>query len=160
MWNETRETLELCADIGNFSPDLLHNEDIPRMVHHGKRVIPDSIFYKISKTPNNDSELHVTAIESIGIAAALRIGLNEKFSIIFARCYGCLYFKRNISSSSQYEQSYFSSKFIRKFRTNYNWNTKDKKLKEFIKMMFNEILTWSLDLNKYNKDIAKFIKST
>ena len=160
MWNETKESLELCADIGNFSSDLLHNEDIPRIIHLGKPVIPDSIFYKISKIPNNDSELYVTAIESIGIAAGLKLGLNERFSVIFSRCYGCLYFKRNVSSSSQYEQIYFSSKFIKKFSINYNWNVKDKRLKKFIKIMFDKIFEWSMDSNKYNKDIAKFIKST
>ena len=160
IWKEISNVLNPRFDIGEFSNELLHNEDIPRIIHLGKPVIPDSIFYKISKIPNNDSELYVTAIESIGIAAGLKLGLNERFSVIFSRCYGCLYFKRNVSSSSQYEQIYFSSKFIKKFSINYNWNTKDRRLKKFIKIMFDKIFEWSIDSNKYNEDIAKFIKST
>ena len=156
IWEEIRGSLLSCSDIGEFDSDLLHNEDIPRRIYKGRAVIPDSIFNKISDNQIKDSELYATAIESLALAAALRLRINEEFSIIFSKCYSCIYFKRSDNISFQYEQIFFSTKFIEKFGIDFKWDPNNQELKEFVKLMFNLILAWSKDHEKYTLDLKTF----
>ena len=73
IWKEISNVLNPRFDIGEFSNEFLHNEDIPRIIYNNKSVIPDSIFKKIIQTPNKDSEIYSIALESLALAAFLRI---------------------------------------------------------------------------------------
>tara|TARA_Y100001970_G_scaffold115211_2_gene143579 strand:- start:1575 stop:2099 length:525 start_codon:yes stop_codon:yes gene_type:complete len=159
IWNEIKESFSLCKDIGIFDPSGLCIEDIPRIIHKGKVVFPDSIFNKINKMPNKDSELYQFSLESLAILAGLKLNLDEKFSIILGKSYSCIYAKRSSNDSSQFEQLFFSSKFLKEFGVDYKWNIKDEKLKKFIKLMFNTILEWSINRKKHIKDINDFKNS-
>ena len=159
IWKEISNVLNPRFDIGEFSNEFLHNEDIPRIIYNNKSVIPDSIFKKIIQTPNKDSEIYSIALESLALAAFLRINSNEKYSIIFAKCYCALYFTRSESSSSQFEQIFFSTKFIELFGSSYKWNTDDIRLKEFVQSMFYKISKWSEDIDSHKNDIESFKKT-
>ena len=43
-WDEIRESLILCGNIGEFEEDMIHNEDIPRLIYKGKAVLGDNLF--------------------------------------------------------------------------------------------------------------------
>jgi hypothetical protein len=158
IWNEIKEVLKPGVDIGEFSNTLLYNEDVPRTIYNKKAVIPDLIFRKIIKSPNKDSDIYSVAIESLVIAACLKRNINDKYSIIFAKCYCALYFGRSENSSSQFEQLFFSTEFIKYFGIYYKWNSHDKKLKDFVQSMFYKIIEWSNDIKIHKSDIEDFKK--
>ena len=70
-----------------------------------------------------------------------------------------MYFTRSESSSSQFEQIFFSTKFIELFGTSYKWNTDDIRLKEFVQSMFYKISKWSEDVGSHKNDIESFKKT-
>ena len=87
IWKEISNVLNPRFDIGEFSNEFLHNEDIPRIIYNNKSVIPDSIFKKIIQTPNKDSEIYSIALESLALAAFLRINSNEKYYIKYYKIF-------------------------------------------------------------------------
>ena len=159
IWDDIKESFNDCGDIGFFDSSAICTDDIPRIIYKGKVVIPYSVLNKINKIRNKNSELYQFSIETLVIVAGLKLNLNEKFSIILGKCYSCIYGKRSTNDSSQFEQLFFSSKFIDEFGVEYQWDVKDKNLKKFIKTMFKTIMEWNRNTEKYQKDLAAFKKS-
>lgn len=159
LWTEISESLKCCPNIGDFETSLLLNDDIPRIIYKGKVVISDSLFQKFDEYKNRDSDLFQVCLESLLIAAGLRLHLNEKFSIIFSKCYSCIYFKRSDNDSSQFEQLYFSTKFINKFGVDYRWDNKDERLQNFIMDMYKKLWDWKNDSEKHKIDLKNFKKN-
>ena len=159
LWTEIRESLKFCPNIGDFETSLLLNDDIPRIIYKGKVVISDSLFQKFHEYKNKDSDLFQVCLEALLIAAGLKLHLNEKFSIIFSKCYSSIYFKRCDNDSTQFEQLYFSTKFIDKFGVDYKWDNKDKRLQNFIMNMYKKLCDWKNDTENHRIDLKNFKES-
>ena len=155
-WDEIRESLILCGNIGEFEEDMIHNEDIPRLIYKGKAVLGDNLFRKFNLSNNVESDLFSAICQGMVIAASLRLGLNERYSIIFADCYCSIRFQRSENKSTQYEQVYFSKKFISMFSLNNKWNVRGKNLQIFIHDMYKTICNWQNNSSSHKKEINSF----
>ena len=159
IWFEIKENLALCGDIGEFSNNLIHNEDIPREIYEGKPVLPDFLFEKLIQSKKLDSDLHSVIVKGLVTAGCLILGLNTLYSAMFADCYCCIKFGKIESTTTQFEQVFFSTEFIKVFKVDYTWNMKDGELKKFIMHMFNVVKDWQDIPNKHESDILKFKKT-
>ena len=156
IWNEIRESLILCGNIGEFKDNIIHNEDIPRLIYKGKAVLSDNLFKKFNLPNSNGDDLFPTICQGMVVAASLKLGLNEQYSIIFADCYCGIKFKRSENKSTQYEQIYFSKKFISMFSLNNKWNVEEKDLQIFIKEMYKTVYEWQNDSLFHKEEIDSF----
>jgi len=156
IWNEVRESLILCGDVGEFKNSIIHNEDIPRLIYKGRAVLSDNLFKKFNLSNNVESDLFSVIYQGMVIAASLKLELNENYSVIFADCYCSIKFQRSENKSTQYEQVYFSKKFISMFSLNNKWDVKEKNLKIFIKDMYKTICNWQNNPFLHKEEIDSF----
>ena len=155
IWDDISSSFAMCGDIKSFPEELICNNDIPRLIYKLKVVLGDSLIEKFDYSRIN-LDLFSVICQGMVIALSMTLGLNEKYSIICADCYCCIRFQRNELKSTQYEQTYFSQKFISLFSLEKSWDSNDEKIQTFTMEMFNTILAWQQNPELHNNEINKF----
>jgi len=155
IWEDVSSSFSMCQVITDFPSQLIHNEDLPRLIYKGKAVLSDNLFEKIDFSKIN-LDLFYVICQGLVIAKSMILGLNEKYSIICADSYCCVRFKRNELKSTQFEQTYFSKKFISLFSVDKIWDSDNEEIQIFVKDMFGTIIHWQENPELHKKEINIF----
>ncbi|MCH8029043.1 MAG: hypothetical protein IH874_03830 [Candidatus Dadabacteria bacterium] len=156
MWNEIREVLTLCGDIGQFRAEDFVTEDMPRVVWDGKPVLPISLLTRLIELGGGISEVFWNAYEALCIAAANRLGLENKLSVAFADSLTCLRTGWVGGNGTEAEQCIAQDIFLSELSYGEGWDPKSELIQRQVQVMLMKFKTWQGSPEAYRADVAAF----
>jgi len=156
LWDEIRQSLELCGDIGEFSPSDFALEDLPRVVWQGKPVLPFPVLRRLTELDGQINEIFWNVYEALGICAGSKLGLDEKLSIAFADSLAIIRTGMAGGHHTEAEQCIAQEIFLSRVPFGSNWNPASPIVQGQLREVFERFKRWQGDSELYGKDIKQF----
>jgi hypothetical protein len=156
LWNELRESLSLCGEIGEFCPDDFILEDIPRLTLHGKPVLPLPVLRRLLELDVQINEVFWNVYEALAIAAAKKLGFHNELAVAFADALSCLRTGMAGGHHTQAEQCISQDIFLKAIPYRADWNPGSIALQKQLKLVFEKFKEWERDPEGYRREIQQF----
>jgi hypothetical protein len=156
LWGEIRNSLFLCGDIGEFSPDDFEYTDIPRVTWNERPVLPLSLLERLRDLDVAVNEVFWNVYEALAIGAARRLGFEGKMAIVFADSLTCVRTHMVGGHRTQAEQCISQEIFLREVPLESDWDPNSVQVQRQHLLIFKKIKEWQLDPALYRQEISKF----
>ena len=156
LWGEIRNSLLLCADIGEFSPVNFEYSDIPRVTWNDKPVLPLSLLERLRDLDVEVNEVFWNVYEALAIGAARRLGFEGKMAIVFADSLTCVRTHMLGGHRTQAEQCISQEIFLSEVPLESDWDPNSSDVQRQHLLIYNKIKEWQLDPALYQKEISEF----
>lgn len=156
LWNEIRESLSLCGEIGDFCPDDFVLEDIPRLTFQGKPVLPLTVLRRLLELEVQINEVFWNVYEALSISAAQKLGFRDELAIAFADALSCLRTGMAGGHHTQAEQCIAQDIFLKAIPYRTEWNSGSIALQKQLKLVFEKFKEWEADPAGYRQEIQRF----
>lgn len=157
MWDEIRESLALCGDIGRFKAEDFVLEDMPRVVWDGKPVLPLPLLSRLVELGGGINEVFWNAYEALCIAAANRLGLENELALAFADALTCVRTGLVGGNGTETEQCIAQDIFLSELPYGERWNPKSELVQRRCHEIFMKFQRWQVSPEEHRADVEAFL---
>jgi hypothetical protein len=156
LWGEIRNSLLLCGDIGEFSPEDFEFSDIPRITWNDKPVLPVSLLERLNDLGVEVNEVFWNVYEALAIGAAKRLGFEGKMAIVFADSLTCVRTGMVGGHRTEAEQCISQEMFLREAPRDSEWDPNSIQIQKQSLLIYNKIKKWQGNPILYEEEIRRF----
>lgn len=158
LWEEIRNSLSMCGDVGDFNPEEFELSDIQRVIWNDRPVLPLSLLHRLGELKVEINEVFWNVYEALSILAAKRLGLEKRMAIAFADALTCVRTHMVGGHKTEAEQCIAQEIFLSKIPFEAVWDPDSPTVKTQLLVVYNKFNEWQVDPSLYKKEIEGFWK--